>query len=123
MDERKKEALKGTNVSEGAVFGASVGAIVGGVLGLLVGVGTLIIPGVGLFTALGSVIATVIGIGAGAAIGGLAGTLVGIGVPETRYDDHQLKGAQGARSKRLRLHTKHRKTPPPSERDHYTDYF
>jgi len=71
-----------TNSPEGAVTGATTGAVVGGTLGWLAGVGSLAIPGAGLFIAAGPIIAALAGAGAAGVVGGLAGGLVGLGVAE-----------------------------------------
>lgn len=70
-----------------ALAGAAAGGVIGGALGWFAGVGTLGIPGLGLFAAAGPIMALLSGVGV--AIGGVTGTLVGMGVPEptaTRYE-------------------------------------
>jgi hypothetical protein len=86
---------KQTKGLEGTATGASAGGVLGGVLGLLAGMGTLAIPGLGLFVAAGPLLATLSGIGIGASVGGLAGGLIGLGIPEyeaRRYEGHLEKG-------------------------------
>lgn len=66
--------------TEGAAEGASVGGMIGGALGVLAGIGSLVIPGLGIFIAAGPVM-VLLGAMAGAAIGGLGGALKGLGLP------------------------------------------
>lgn len=73
---------KQTKALEGTATGASAGGVLGGVFGLLVGLGTLTIPGLGMFMAAGPLLATLSGIGIGGSMGGLAGGLIGMGIPE-----------------------------------------
>jgi hypothetical protein len=73
---------KQTKALEGTATGASAGGVLGGVLGLLVGLGTLAIPGLGMFVAAGPLLSTLSGIGIGGSMGGLAGGLIGMGIPE-----------------------------------------
>ena len=47
--------------TEGAATGASAGVVVGGVLGWLAGIGSLAIPGMGLFIVAGPIIAALAG--------------------------------------------------------------
>ncbi len=84
-----------TKSLEGTATGASAGGVLGGVLGLLAGMGTLAIPGLGIFVAAGPLLATLSGIGIGASVGGLTGGLIGLGIPEYEakaYQDHLEKG-------------------------------
>src|ERR1700752_721764 len=62
-----------TKAPEGAATGAGTGGVVGGVLGCLIGIGSLAIPGVGPFIAVGPIMAALAGAGVGAAVGGLSG--------------------------------------------------
>jgi hypothetical protein len=71
-----------TKAPEGATTGAATGGAIGGVAGWLVGIGSLAIPGVGLFVAAGPILAALSGAAIGAAAGGLTGALVGYGIPE-----------------------------------------
>src|ERR1043166_3879495 len=73
---------KGTKAPEGAAAGAGTGAVVGGTLGLLAGIGSLAIPGLGPFIAVGPIMGALAGVGTGGAIGGLVGALIGLGLPE-----------------------------------------
>jgi len=59
---------KRTKAPEGAATGAGTGALVGGTLGLLAGIGTLAIPGLGPFIAVGPIMAALAGAGTGGAI-------------------------------------------------------
>jgi CBS domain-containing protein len=86
---------KGTKAPEGVTAGASSGAVVGGVLGWLAGIGTLAIPGLGIFVAAGPIMGLLAGAGAGGAVGGIIGGLVGMGIPEyeaKRYEGRIRKG-------------------------------
>ena len=71
-----------TKAPEGAAAGAGTGGLIGGALGLLAGIGSLSIPGLGVFIAAGPILAALGGAGAGAAVGGITGALVGAGIPE-----------------------------------------
>ncbi len=73
---------KSTKAPEGAVAGASAGGVIGGALGWIAGIGSLAIPGVGLFIAAGPIMGALSGMAIGAAVGGIAGGLVGLGIPE-----------------------------------------
>jgi CBS domain-containing protein len=86
---------KATKAPEGATAGASSGAIIGGALGWLAGIGTLAIPGLGLFIAAGPIMGLLAGMGAGGAVGGMIGGLIGMGVPEyeaKRYEGRIRRG-------------------------------
>ncbi|HEY9633838.1 MAG TPA: general stress protein [Coleofasciculaceae cyanobacterium] len=76
---------KGEQIEGGAKTGASTGAVAGGIIGLVGSLGVLAIPGVGIATEVGILLAnTLIGGVVGAAGGALVGALVGWGVPEDR---------------------------------------
>jgi CBS domain-containing protein len=65
------------------------------VLGWLAGIGTLSIPGLGLFIAAGPILGLLAGVGAGGTVGGIIGGLVGMGIPEyeaKRYEGRIRKG-------------------------------
>jgi hypothetical protein len=81
---------KGTKAPEGAAAGAGTGAVVGGTIGLLAGIGSLAIPGLGPFIAVGPIMAALAGIGTGGVVGGLVGALIGMGVPE--YEAKRYEG-------------------------------
>jgi len=81
---------KRTKAPEGTAAGAGTGAVVGGTLGLLAGIGTLAIPGLGPFIAVGPIMAALAGAGTGGAIGGLIGGLIGLGMPE--YEAKRYEG-------------------------------
>ena len=86
---------KSTKAPEGVTAGAGSGALIGGVLGWLVGIGTLSIPGLGLFVAAGPILGLLAGAGAGGTVGGIIGGLVGLGIPEyeaKRYEGRIRKG-------------------------------
>src|SRR5277367_4673392 len=50
-----------TKAPEGAAAGAGTGAILGGALGWLIGIGSLAIPGLGIFIAAGPIMAALAG--------------------------------------------------------------
>jgi len=86
---------KATKAPEGATAGASSGAIIGGALGWLAGIGTLAIPGLGVFIAAGPIMGLLAGIGAGGTVGGVIGGLIGMGIPEyeaKRYEGRIRRG-------------------------------
>jgi hypothetical protein len=80
---------KATNAPEGAATGATTGALVGGALGWLAGIGSLAIPGAGLFIAAGPIISALAGASAAGVVGGIAGGLVGLGVAEGKASHFQ----------------------------------
>jgi hypothetical protein len=71
-----------TKAAEGAATGGTIGGLIGGTLGLLAGIGSLAIPGMGIFIAAGPIMAALAGSGVGGSIGLLTGALVGLGIPE-----------------------------------------
>src|SRR5271154_2072532 len=79
-----------TKASEGAAAGAGTGAILGGALGWVIGIGSLAIPGLGIFIAAGPIMAALAGAAGGAAAGGLTGALIGMGIPE--YEAKRYEG-------------------------------
>ena len=81
--------------TEGAATGASAGAVVGGVLGWLAGIGSLVIPGMGLFIAAGPIIAALASAGAAGIVGGVAGGLAGLGVPESEAHGYEERLKEG----------------------------
>jgi hypothetical protein len=81
---------KQTKAPEGAVTGGTTGAVIGGTLGWLAGIGSLAIPGIGLFIAAGPIMGMLGGIGVGGAVGGLTGALIGAGIPE--YEAKRYEG-------------------------------
>ncbi len=86
---------KSTKAPEGAMVGAVGGAVLGGVLGWLVGVGTITIPGFGVFLAAGPLISALAAAGMTSALGGLTGGLVGIQIPQyeaQRYESEVKAG-------------------------------
>jgi hypothetical protein len=85
----------GEAATEGAATGASAGAVVGGVLGWLAGIGSLVIPGMGLFIAAGPILAALASAGAAGIVGGLAGGLAGLGVPESEAHGYQERLKEG----------------------------
>ena len=70
-----------TKAAEGGATGAAIGGVLGALAVGLTAVGSIVVPGLGIFAA-GPVIAALAGAGAGGAVGGLAGSLIGLGVPE-----------------------------------------
>ncbi len=86
---------KATKAPEGVTAGASSGAIIGGALGWLAGIGTLAIPGLGIFIAAGPIMGLLAGVGAGGTVGGVIGGLIGMGIPEyeaKRYEGRIRRG-------------------------------
>jgi hypothetical protein len=71
-----------TKAPEGATAGAGAGAVIGGTLGLLAGLGSLTIPGLGIFLAAGPIMGALAGVGSGGVAGGIVGAAVGLGIPE-----------------------------------------
>ncbi len=67
---------------EGATAGAGAGAVIGGTLGLLAGLGSLTIPGLGIFIAAGPIMGALAGVGSGGIAGGIVGAVIGMGMPE-----------------------------------------
>ncbi len=86
---------KNTNASQGAAAGAAAGGIIGGALGLLAGLGTITIPGIGLFLVGGPILATLSGLAAGGSVGYLAGALIGLGIPKYIVTLYEGKLQQG----------------------------
>lgn len=80
-----------TKAPEGAVAGVGTGGVLGGTLGLLVGMGSLAIPGLGVFIAAGPLLAALSGAAAGAAVGGVTGALIGMGIPEVEAKIYEGK--------------------------------
>jgi hypothetical protein len=86
---------KNTKAPEGAITGAGAGGVIGGALGWITGIGSLAIPGLGVFVAAGPIVAALSGAAVGAAVGGIAGALIGMGIPELeakRYEGKIKKG-------------------------------
>jgi hypothetical protein len=86
---------KGANAPEGAATGASAGVVMGGALGLLASIGSLVIPGMGLFNAAGPILAALAGAGAAGVVGGVVGGLVGLGVAEGKANHFQERIKDG----------------------------
>lgn len=73
----------GSEAQEGACSGAVTGTALGGIGGLLIGLEALFIPGVGLFLAASTVVATTLaGSGIGAAAGAIVGAITSLGISE-----------------------------------------
>jgi uncharacterized membrane protein len=86
---------KGEQIEGGTKAGASAGAVTGGIIGLVGTLGVLAIPGVGVATEVGILLAnTLLGGVVGAAAGALAGALIGWGVPEhkAKYYEERVAG-------------------------------
>jgi len=84
-----------TKAPEGAATGLVAGGALGAIAAALVAVGSVAIPGIGLFAA-GPLVAALAGAGAGGVAGGLVGSLVGLGFPEHEaklVSDQVQKGA------------------------------
>jgi hypothetical protein len=92
-----------TKAPEGAATGAGSGAVLGGALGWLVGIGSLAIPGLGVFIAAGPIVAALAGAAGGAAVGGLTGALIGMGIPE--YEAKRYEGKVKDGNILLSIHT------------------
>jgi hypothetical protein len=86
---------KNTKAPEGAITGAGAGGVIGGAFGWITGVGSLAIPGLGVFIAAGPIVAALTGIAVGAAVGGIAGALIGLGIPEIEAKRYEGKINQG----------------------------
>ena len=86
---------KNTKAPEGAITGASTGGVIGGVFGWITGIGSLAIPGLGIFIAAGPIVAALTGLAVGAAVGGIAGALIGLGIPEIEAKRYEGKINQG----------------------------
>jgi hypothetical protein len=84
-----------TKASVGASSGAVAGAAIGGILGWLVGVGSIIIPGLGVFLAAGPIVSALAGAGMTSALGGLTGGLVGIQIPEYEAQRYEAEVKAG----------------------------
>lgn len=90
------EFEENTKAPEGAAIGAGAGGAVAGALGWLVAIGTITVPGVGPFLAVGPVFSALSAAAAGAAVGGLTGTLVGLGIPEIEAKVYERKLREGS---------------------------
>src|SRR5579862_2013529 len=86
---------KNTKAPEGAIAGAGTGGVIGGVFGWVTGIGSLMIPGIGVFIAAGPIVAALTGAAVGAAVGGIAGALIGLGIPEIEAKRYEGKINQG----------------------------
>ncbi len=84
-----------TKAPEGATTGGTTGFVLGGALGWLVGIGSLAIPGAGMFIAAGPIMAALGGAAVGTALGGIIGALVGMGIPEFEARRYASKVKQG----------------------------
>ena len=82
---------RGTRLPEGLATGVGTGGILGGTFGWLAGMGTLLVPGLGVFVAAGPILAAVGGAAVGAAAGGIAGALVGLGMPERQARRYEMR--------------------------------
>ena len=83
--------MKGEAAAEVAHPGASSDAGVGGVLGWLSGIGSMVIPGMGVFIAAGPIIAAIAGAYAAGVVGGVVGALVGLGVSPSEANEFQQR--------------------------------
>lgn len=93
--ERHTSTPDTTKGAEGTATGVGAGGVVGGTLGLLAGIGSLVIPGVGPFLAVGPIMATIGGAAVGATVGGIAGGLIGLGIPEINARHYETKVKDG----------------------------
>lgn len=93
--ERKHTKAPDTRGAEGTAAGAGAGGVLGGTLGLLAGIGTVVIPGVGPFIAVGPILATLSGAAVGATVGGIAGGLIGLGIPEVKAKHYENRLKEG----------------------------
>lgn len=78
--------------TEGAAEGATVGTVVGSALGVTAFLGSMLIPGLGIFMVSGPLM-ILFGAMAGMAIGGLGGALKGLGLPSAvaEFYVHQVQ--------------------------------
>jgi hypothetical protein len=88
-DSRDLAQERSNEVQDGASVGGGIGALVGGAVGWLVGTVALALPGVGHFTAAGSILAALVGAGVGGVVGEIAGALIGISMPEDGAKRHE----------------------------------
>ncbi len=87
---------KGEQIEGGTKTGATAGAVTGSVIGLVGTLGVLAIPGVGVATEVGILLAnTLLGGVIGAASGALLGALIGWGVPEDKAKHYDERVSQG----------------------------
>jgi hypothetical protein len=93
---------KATKAPEGATMGGAAGALFGGTIGYLLGIGSIALPGIGLFMGAGPVMATLAGAGLGSTLGGIAGALGGMGIPE--YEAKRYEGLVKAGGILLSVH-------------------
>ena len=101
------EFEENTKAPEGVTIGASTGGAVGGALGWLAALGTIAIPGAGLFLAAGPIFGALSAAAAGAAVGGVAGALVGLGIPEIEAKVYERKLCEGSFLISARCHDEH----------------
>jgi hypothetical protein len=93
--ERKHTKSPETRGAEGTAAGAGAGGVVGGTVGLLAGIGSIVIPGLGPFIAVGPILATLSGAAMGATVGGIAGGLIGLGIPEVKARHYECRVKEG----------------------------
>jgi|EndMetStandDraft_5_1072996.scaffolds.fasta_scaffold30856_1 hypothetical protein len=86
---------KHSKAPEGSVTGGVAGGVIGGSLGLLAGIGSLAIPGLGMFIAAGPIVAALSGSAVGGAVGLLVGSLIGLGIPEYEAKKYESKLKKG----------------------------
>lgn len=82
---------KKTKAPEGAVAGAGALGLVGGAIGLLAGIGSIAIPGLGVFMAAGPLLGALSAAAVGAGLGGVTGALIGMGIPELEAKQYEGK--------------------------------
>jgi len=85
----------GTSAGTGAATGLVAGGILGGLAGWLVGIGSLVIPGVGPFIAVGAFASAISGAAIGAGVGVIAGALIGMGIPSEEADWYEQEVTGG----------------------------
>lgn len=100
--EKDKDPTKGTlghekhtKAPEGGITGGVAGGVIGGSIGLLAGIGSLALPGLGMFIVAGPLVAALSGSAVGGALGLLVGALIGLGLPEyeaKKYESMIKKG-------------------------------
>lgn len=93
--EQKNIKKPDTRGAEGTAAGAGAGGGVGGAIGLLAGLGTLVIPGLGPFLAVGPIMGALSGAAVGATVGGIAGGLIGLGIPEVKAKHYENRLKEG----------------------------
>lgn len=113
---------KHTKAAEGAASGGVTGGIIGGLLGLLAGIGSIAVPGLGMFAAAGPILGALSGSGVGGGLGLIIGSLIGLGIPEyeAKHFEEKLKAGNALISVHCDEHDE-RKAKDCFERAHAED--